>query len=494
MKGIMIQGASSDAGKSFLATGLCRFLADRGVRVCPFKSQNMSNNSFVTHDGREISRAQAVQAAAARLLPETFMNPILLKPRRDNCSQIILDGLSIETPADRGYYRSFAMNQGIEAIRRALRHIEVSFDVVVIEGAGSPAEVNLNATEIVNMRVARLADVPVILVADVDRGGSLASVVGTLELLGDDRERVKGLVFNKFRGDLELFDDAVRWVQDRTGVPVLGVMPWLKGVTIAGEDSLSLHWGRGGSSMGLSVGVVRFPGLANYTDLEPFGFEPDVELVGLDEEFPLRRLSLLDAVILPDSRAPVEDARWLRSTGLAGALKDFAASGGRIFGMGGGYRMLGLRLKAQQKGAMPQVVEGLGLLPLITDFSGAPVAARTRTGTLHPSHGSLVPVAGCEMSQGWTRPEGEGAAPLLLLDGAEEGCALSGIQVAGSSLSGLFESDAFRAHWLKGLRDARGLEPVLTDTLGMKERAYDALADAVRGHLDTERLLSLMGL
>ena len=246
MKGIMIQGTGSNAGKSFLTTGLCRIFSDRGLKVCPFKSQNMSNNSHVTKDGLEVSTAQAAQAEAARLEPEVFMNPILLKPLKDTVSEIILMGKVFNAPADRDYYRTFTMNEGIAAVREALAHIGKHFEVVVIEGAGSPAEVNLNEAEIVNMRVAREADVPVILTADVDRGGALASVVGTLELLGKDRERVKGILFNKFRGDVSLFEPAVRWMEERTGIRVVGVMPWLHDVRIAGEDSLSMFLLNGG--------------------------------------------------------------------------------------------------------------------------------------------------------------------------------------------------------------------------------------------------------
>lgn len=239
MKGIMIQGTGSNAGKSFLVTGLCRLFSDLGHRICPFKSQNMSNNAYTTENGLEMSLAQAVQAEAARLRPEVFMNPVLLKPRGDTRSEIVVMGKALDVAADRNYYRTFTMNEGLTALRRALSHIEKHFDAVVIEGAGSPAEVNLNATEIVNMRVAREADVPVILAADVNRGGALASVVGTLELLGEDRERVKGIVFNQFRGDIALFEDAVRWTEDRTGIRVVGVLPWLTDVRLPSEDSLS---------------------------------------------------------------------------------------------------------------------------------------------------------------------------------------------------------------------------------------------------------------
>ena len=240
MNGIMIQGTCSDAGKSYLVTGLCRLFSDMGIKVCPFKSQNMSNISYTTDDGLEMSLAQAIQAEAARLRPETFMNPILLKPMHDKSSEIVLNGRALEERAEGYGYRDFTQGRGIDAVRRALKHIEANFDAVIIEGAGSPAEINLKDMEIVNMRIAREAGVPVILAADVDRGGSLASVVGTLELLGADRERVKGLIFNKFRGDIKLFEPAVRWTEDYTGVKVIGVMPRLEDADIPAEDSLSL--------------------------------------------------------------------------------------------------------------------------------------------------------------------------------------------------------------------------------------------------------------
>ncbi|MBR4195929.1 MAG: cobyric acid synthase [Synergistaceae bacterium] len=236
MNGIMIQGTSSGAGKTFIVTGLCRLLSDKGLHVCPFKSQNMSNNSALTHDGLEIAAAQYIQAKAARLTPEAFMNPILLKPQNDRSSQIILNGkIYADSNPD---YRKFTQTAGIMAVRQALAHIAGNFEAVIIEGAGSPAEVNLNHSEIVNMRIAREANVPVILVADVDRGGALAAVAGTLALLGDDRERVKGIIFNMFRGDISLFADAVRWTENYTGVRVLGVVPFVKGVNLPEEDSL----------------------------------------------------------------------------------------------------------------------------------------------------------------------------------------------------------------------------------------------------------------
>ena len=239
MKGVMIQGTCSNSGKSFLVTGLCRIFSDLGVRICPFKSQNMSNNSVMIDSGLEISTAQYEQALAARLTPEVYMNPILLKPRNNSTSEIFLNGRKFAIESGRNYFRDFTQNLGINAIRSALNIIASNFDAIIIEGAGSPAEVNLNAFEIVNMRIAREADVPVLLIADVDRGGSLASVIGTLELLGKDRERVKGIIFNKFRGEIDLFRSAVDWTENYTGVKVLGVIPYDMNIKLESEDSLS---------------------------------------------------------------------------------------------------------------------------------------------------------------------------------------------------------------------------------------------------------------
>ena len=265
MNGIMIQGTSSDAGKSFIVTGLCRLLTrDFNLKICPFKSQNMSNNSFIIHDNLEISLAQAIQARATGLEPEVFMNPILLKPRHEKSSDIILNGRLFERPAEKNFYfENFTEHEGIQAVRKALNYIKENFDAVIIEGAGSPAEINLNAHEIVNMRIAREADVPVILVADVDRGGSLASVVGTLELLGRDRERVKGIIFNKFRGDINLFQPAVEWTENYTGVKVVGVLPFAKNILLEAEDSLSENSNRGLKSENILTNDKAFDAIAD---------------------------------------------------------------------------------------------------------------------------------------------------------------------------------------------------------------------------------------
>ena len=265
MKGIMIQGTSSDSGKSFLVTGLCRvFKSDFDLKICPFKSQNMSNISYKTHDNLDMSLAQALQARAAKLEPEIFMNPILLKPRHEKSSEIILNGKKFEHRAEKNFYfENFTETYGIKAVKEALNYIEKNFDAIIIEGAGSPAEINLNAHEIVNMRIAREADVPVILVADVDRGGALASVVGTLELLGQDKERVKGIIFNKFRGDINLFQSAVELTENYTGVKVVGVLPFAKNILLEAEDSLSEATNKNIENKNLTTGDAAFDEIAN---------------------------------------------------------------------------------------------------------------------------------------------------------------------------------------------------------------------------------------
>ena len=499
MKGVMIQGTSSDAGKSFLVTGLCRILSDRGYRVCPFKSQNMSNNSCVTKGGLEMGRAQAAQAEAARLEPEAFMNPILLKPRKDTFSEIVLMGKVFEAPADRDYYRSFTMNEGLAAVRGALAHIEKSFDAVVIEGAGSPAEVNLNDTEIVNMRVAREAGVPVVLTADVDRGGALAAVVGTLELLGGDRERVKAIVFNKFRGDLSLFKPAICWTEERTGIKVAGVMPWLPSVRVAGEDSLSIPWGslgHGKKTGSLFIGAVRLPYVSNYTDFEAFAVEPDVEVVQVDETTPLHRL---DAVVLPGTKSTVQDMKALRDSGLAARIVEFHGGGGVVFGLCGGYQMMGERVDDRflRDNDELREIEGLGLLPVVTDFTvEEKITIQSAGRIIHPSFPSSEPfvVQGYEIHFGETRclREGGDFHPLFILNGREDGLADTEFRAAGTYLHDAFHNGAFRAFWLNLLRRRRGLPERAPGRSG-KDEGYDALAAAMTQHLDMEYIMSLAG-
>lgn len=494
MRGIMIQGTSSDAGKSFLVTALCRVFADSGLKTCPFKAQNMSNNSYVTADGCEIGRAQGVQAEAARQEPSVYMNPILLKPKKDTRSEIVLFGRVFESLDGRDYYKNFTMRQGIQAVRAALRHIGENYDTVVIEGAGSPVEMNLNDREIVNMRVAREADVPVILVTDIDRGGSFASIVGTLELLGEDRERVKGIIFNKFRGDLSLFEDGVKFIEDYTGVRVVGVMPYLHDIRLENEDNLSTDYCYQSSLREkITIGVVEMPFVSNNTDIEIFRYEDDVEIKSADR---FSDFSLFDAVIIPGTKSTIEDMQYLRQTGVAEKIRAFYRAGGYVFGLCGGYQMLGGEIVDSvmaDSSSVPKI-DGLGLLPVRTDFKKEKTVRQASGTVAHPAL-TGCPVSGYEIHLGVTGPAGktDGFLPLLRLGDHTDGMASDDFRAAGTYLHNLFHNDIFRNFWLNLLRKAKGYpEWPVVDTRQRKERDYAALAEAAGKYLDIPYLMGLL--
>ena len=422
------------------------------------------------------------------------MNPILLKPRKDTSSEIVLMGKVFDAPCDKNYYRTFTMGKGLETLREALALIDEKYEVMVCEGAGSPAEVNLNAAEIVNMRVANEADIPVLLVADVDRGGAIASVVGTLELLGRDRRRVKGIIFNKFRGDLSLFEDAVAFTEKKTGVKVVGVMPWLTDIVIEGEDIMSINWTRGGDGQAgekLRVGVVKFPRVSNHTDIEAFRFEPDVEIIELAA--PAQAASL-DAVILPGTKSTVLDMKYLLDSGLADGIRRFYRHGGTVYGLCGGYQMIGEEIDdrfLRDNDKIP-AIEGLGLLPAATAFGEEKTTVRRRGHAIHPCFKGETPVEGYEIHFGETRPlrDEPGFAPLFELDVKPDGLADGELRAAGSYLHNAFHNDLFRAEWLNRLRKKRGLpERGPVSTTAAKEAAYDALAAQARKNLDIDYIV-----
>lgn len=492
MQGIMIQGCSSDAGKSYVATALCRVLADKGFHVSPFKSQNMANNSYVTWDGGEIGRAQGVQAEAAGVRSETYMNPILLKPRQETGSEIVLFGQVLKTMPGSEYHRSFTLTEGLQAVRKGLQIIAENYDMIVIEGAGSPAEVNLNAREIVNMRVAREADVPVLLVVDINRGGSFAAIVGTLELLGEDRKRVKGLIFNQFRGDLSLFADGVRWIEEYTGIKVVGVLPYLEDVHIEGEDSLSInfqHLSGARPGQAVELGIVRLPYISNHTDMEIFQYEPDVNIRFVDD---FAALESFDAIIIPGTKSTIGDLQHLEQSGLAARLRAYQ---GFVFGICGGYQMLGSQL-IDEEGVDFQpgtIKEGLGLLPCITRFQAQKAVSQVQAVGCHPLTAEMA-VAGYEIHLGSTELESAAVQPLWqLADGQPEGAATADLRRAGSYLHNVFHNDNFRTVWLNQIRRAKGLpERPLVDTQAQKEAQYRRLADYARQYLDIEYIMSII--
>lgn len=489
MKGIMIQGCTSDAGKSYIATALCRIFADMGYKTCPYKSQNMSNNSYVTWDGGEIGRAQGVQAEAAGIRPETYMNPILLKPQKDCGSEIVLFGQVHKTLPGKDYHENFTLTKGLEAAKKGLKIIEDNYDVIVIEGAGSPAEVNLNDREIVNMRIAREANVPVILVVDINKGGSFASVVGTLELVGKDREMIKGIIFNKFRGDISLFEDGVKWIEEYTGVKVVGVLPYFKDIQIEGEDSLSIKFQHASTSANsLNLGIVRLPYISNHTDMEVFQYEEDVNIDFIDE---FSSLDKYDGIIIPGTKSTIGDLEYLEERGIAEKLRNFS---GAIFGICGGYQIMGETLIDEEgvdyKPGYKKAA--LGLLPLTTYFQKQKEVGQVNACGLHPAVKDMA-VQGYEIHLGRTDKKDDSVKPLWIIDGRWDGVATDDFQRAGSYLHNIFHNDNFRNFWLNNIRRLKGLpQREVVDTVAYKESQYKKLAAYTKEHLDMEYIMELL--
>jgi len=502
---LMVQGTASSVGKSLLVTALCRLFRRAGLRVAPFKSQNMALNAAVTLDGLEIGRAQAVQADAAGLPATVDMNPILLKPEGDRKSQVVVLGKPIGsmTAADYHAYKP-RLSQILAA---SLDRLRANHDLVVIEGAGSPAEINLQAHEIVNMHVARLAGAPVLLAGDIDRGGVFAAFVGTLDLLPpDDRARIAGFIVNRFRGDRALLEPGLDMLTARTGVPVLGVVPYVPRLRIADEDSVSLDHRAGRRRPPpdqLDIAVVRLPRIANHDDVEPLEHEPGVTVRFVDRP---DELAGADLVILPGSKSTTSDLGWLRAAGLAGAIVARAAAGDPILGVCGGCQMLGEVIEDPHgiESAEPRV-PGLGLLPLATRFGRdkrtAQVVARAAAPSFLTAGAALTdPVAGYEIHMGVVEPvrpvaaafaiEARHGRPATARDGAIAGDGA----IVGTMLHGLFETDALRARTLAALRARRGLSaPAGAPRIPTRQAEYDRLADAVAGGLDLELLWRIAG-
>ncbi|UQD50832.1 cobyric acid synthase CobQ [Bacillus methanolicus] len=496
MKGIMIQGTASDVGKSLITTAICRILAKEGYKVAPFKSQNMSNNSYVTMDGKEIGRAQGLQAEAAGTEATVWMNPILLKPRFEHQSEVVLLGRPFTTVSGNAYRDSF-YQIGLETIETALKKLQEEYELIVIEGAGSPAEINLKDRELVNMKVAELADVPVVLVADIDRGGVFASIVGTLELLEEEeRSRVKGVIINKFRGDPELFQDGIKWLEERTGIPVLGVLPYLDRHMIEGEDSLSLsdRFSKR-RQKSIDIAVIKLPYLSNYSDIEPFLYEEDVSVRWVSDP---ERFGMPDAVIIPGTKSSIGDLRYLKDKGLAEAIKKYIGDGGTIVGICGGYQMLTRMLideAGSDTGKAGISEEGLGIIPGITFFYREKLTIRTK-GTVHPDIGmGEIPVHGYEIHLGKTEidPSVKRSPFLLLENGEEEGYCRDDGTIIGTYLHHLFHNDQWRSKWLNRLRKRKGLsvrKPVFIGEL--KDEKYEELAASIKPFLNWEKMKNII--
>ncbi len=478
---LLILGTSSGAGKSSIVTGLCRWLVRRGAKVAPFKAQNMSLNSFVTHDGGEIGRAQAIQAQAAGVEPEVIMNPVLLKPGTDRQSQLIVLGKPVgDLDASLGWH---AKRDLLEVVVEAYRELCRRHDFVVCEGAGSPAEINLRRSDIVNLGFARVAGVPALLVGDIDRGGVFASFVGTLAVLShDDQQLIRGFLVNKFRGSLKLLEPGLEQLVGLTGRPTLGVLPFQRGLELDAEDATDFtSWLDVAAPLGeeiLSIGVLAFPRASNLTDLDPLLDEPGVVLRPI---YRPEEMIGCDLVILPGTRATTSDLAWLRERGFEAALRRRAVANGAVFGICGGYQMLGRSIDDEVEGSVG-LVSGLRLLPVRTEFRCEKVLARTRA---RLSDGSLL--EGYEIHHGQVRVEG--GDPLF----ADEGCIVG--PVAGTLWHGLFENDAWRREFLAGVAERAGkcfIPDATHDFATRREARIDTLADLVEEHLDTDALLALL--
>lgn len=496
-KTLMIQGTSSSAGKSLLVAALCRCFARRGVRVAPFKAQNMSNNAAVCNDGAEIGRSQALQAIAAKVLPHADMNPILLKPEGDTHSQVIVNGRPYQSLNASQYFKRKL--EFWPAVTGALDRLRDQYDLVIIEGAGSPAELNLSDVEIVNMAVARYCQSPVLLVGDIERGGVFAQLLGTLWLLSpEDRSLVKGLIVNKFRGDLRLFDRGVELLEQRGGTPVLGVLPWIKDLKLPEEDAVALldrtnnvAIESGDGPPKLDIAVIHFPHIANFDDFDPLESEAGVNLryVGSPDH-----LGRPDVIILPGTKNTLGDLQWLRETGLADAIVAHANQQVRVVGICGGYQMLGQRIHNPHgfETAKQLSADGLQLLDVETTFQHEKqtfqVTAAVLNDSVAPNSVGLT-LSGYEIHVGqtvtrspWLSMTRTGAASdRETLDGSRSDDG----HVWGCYLHGIFHNDTFRRNWLRSQGTHVNVASKANDAI---EASLEKLADAVESHIDMKQL------
>lgn len=495
---IMLQGTASDVGKSVLVAGLCRIFHQDGLKIAPFKSQNMALNSGITPDGQEMGRAQIFQAEAAGILPDVRMNPVLLKPTSDRKAQVVLMG-KVATDMDAVSYHDYkpCLRQQIIDVYHSLAQ---EYDALVLEGAGSPAEINLRDRDIVNMGMAEMAGCAVILVADIDRGGVFAAIYGTLALLQEhERWRVKGVIINKFRGDVALLTPGIKQIEALTGVPVIGVMPWLD-IDLEDEDGVALQRGKylRTGERAVEIAVVQLPHISNFTDFNALAAQPDVRVQYVRTP---EALHSADAVILPGSKNTLSDLTWLRECGLAKAVLDAHHTGVPVIGVCGGYQMLGEMIIDEVESGLG-TLPGLGLLDTVTRF------ARDKTTTLvDATLQETLPgwMAGCaglglrgyEIHLGETTLH-SGCRPALWLHKAGQRVADGAVsddgQVFGTYLHGLFDSDAFTRAFINGLRQRKGMPPLdaAVSYAQYKAQQFDLLASAMREHVDIERIYQIM--
>jgi adenosylcobyric acid synthase len=486
---LAVLGTGSDVGKSIVTTALCRLFANRGVRVAPFKAQNMSNNSGVTPEGLEMGRAQIVQAEAAKISPHVDMNPVLLKPTAEIGSQVVLLGSVAETGKPGGDHADHErlFKNACDALVRLRRE----YDLIILEGAGSCAEVNLMPRDFVNFRTAAFADAPVLLVADIDRGGVFAQIVGTLECLEQkQRARIAGFIINRFRGDIELFKDGVRWIEEKTAKPVFGVLPWYSHIQIEPEDSVVIENPQKidlKNSQNPAVAVIRLPHISNFNDFNPLLALDQLDVYFLEK---VQTLSAFKAVILPGSKNTRFDLNWTHVSGWIKALSDYVESGGYVLGICGGYQMMGETVNDPQGlEGQPGLSDGLGLLPVET------VLQAPKTTTLTQFSWNGQPGTGYEIHMGQTTRKGE--KPLFQIMHRdhhpcrdEDGCVSADSKMMGTYIHGLFDNPSILKSWL----DHIGLDGIDVSEIGgieARNKEYDLLAEHFQEYIDVDSIVQL---
>ncbi|MDE7266142.1 MAG: cobyric acid synthase [Lachnospiraceae bacterium] len=484
-KVIMVQGTMSNVGKSLIVAGLCRLMARDGYRVAPFKSQNMALNSYITEEGLEMGRAQVMQAEAAGIKPLVCMNPILLKPTNHIGSQLIVNGQVVGNMSAKEY---FAYKKNVfPEVEKAFRQLDALADIIVVEGAGSPAEINLRENDIVNMGLAERIDAPVLLVGDIDRGGVFAQLLGTLMLLTKtERERVKGLIVNKFRGDRSLFDSGVIMLEKKCRCPVLGVIPYME-LSLEDEDSLSQRFEK--TALGaIDIAVIRYPRISNFTDFNVFEQSPDVSVRYVTC---VSNLGNPDLIFLPGSKNTIDDLQWLRENGLETAIINHAKDV-PIFGICGGYQMLGTRILDPEGVETGGSIEGMGLLPIVTELQCKKIR-RQVTGALPKVEGIFVALSdkeysGYEIHMGTTKPIGGETQNMTLMS-------LKGKNVYGTYIHGLFDKGSIASALVQALADKKGVnikDKQMEDYAVFKEKQYDRLADALSECLNMEEIYGML--
>jgi adenosylcobyric acid synthase len=485
MPAIMVVGTASNAGKSLICAALCRIFSQRGLRVTPFKGQNMALNSYVTRAGGEIGYAQAVQAWAANVEPSVDMNPILLKPQGDMTSQVIFLGEAVGVTRAAEYYQNY-FDSGWQCITKSLQKLKESYDLIVCEGAGSPAEINLKHRDLTNMRVAQHLNAVTLLVVNIDLGGAFAHVVGTLQLLApEERSLIKGIIINKFRGQRSLLQSGIDWLEEYTGIPVIGVIPYLD-IAFPAEDSVSLFERRSRlTPTEIEIAVLRLPRISNFTDFDPLIAESTVDVRYV---MPQESLGQPDAIILPGSKTTIADLLVLRSAGMLDRLQDYLQSGGTIVGICGGMQMLGRSISDPDgKEGEPGTHAGLGMLPISTTIADTKILRQRQAISQYLCKGELV--TGYEIHQGISVTSDPSSKCLPLFDDLDLGMVAGNQKVLGTYLHGLFDNGKWRRSWLNLLRHQKGLAALPTEVSDyqlQRDRIFDELASAIAPHLNLD--------